>query len=111
MMDAVNRIFLAWRSLKTRVTLLTLLIFFISIGLVALQTSQMLRQNMQTVLGEQQYSRVPGIAREIDSRLVEREQALQTVAKEITPKMLGDSGAIQSNVDSYSLATAGRGLG
>ena len=79
--------YLQWRSLKTRVTLFTLLIFVISTWLIAFYVSRMLREDMQIVLGEQQFSTVSGIAREIDGRLSDCAHALQTIAKEVTPKV------------------------
>ena len=81
--------FFQWRSLKTRVTLLLLLIFVISIWLITFSASRMLREDVQLVLGEQQFSAVSRIAREIDDHLRDRIQALETIAKEVTPAVLG----------------------
>ena len=80
-----------WRSLKTRVTLLTLVSIAISIWSVAFYSSLMLRDDMQRMLGEQQFSAVTGMARDIDSRLTDRMHALETIAKELSPEILGNA--------------------
>ena len=85
-----------WRSLKTRVTLLTLLTFVISIWAVAFYASRLLREDMQAELGEQQFSTISGIAREIESRLSDRKIALQTIAKEVSPKVMANTAALQT---------------
>ena len=91
------------RSLKTRVTLFTLLIFVVSVWSVAFYGSRMLREDMQAVLGEQQFSTVSGIAREIDGRLRDRMQALETISREITPAVLADGAALQTLLEQRQL--------
>ena len=93
----------AWRSLKTRVTLLTLLLVVIGIWSTAFYASQMLREDMQLELGENEFSTVSGIAREIDGRLSDRKQALETVATEVTPKVLGNAAALQALLEQRPL--------
>jgi len=62
-----------WRSLKTRVTVVVLAVFFIGIWSLAFYASRMLREDMLRVLGEQQFSTVSLLAahvnEELDSRL------------------------------------------
>ncbi len=99
----MNRKITLWRSLKTRVTLLTLSIFVIGIWSVAFYASQMLREDMQLELGEQQFSTVSALAREIDSRLSDRLLALETVAKEVTPKVMGNAAALQNLLEQRPL--------
>ena len=99
----MKRNLFTWRSLKTRVTLLTLLTFVISIWAVAFYASRVLREDMQTELGEQQYATISGIAREIESRLSDRKIALQTIAKEITPKVMADTAALQTLLEQRPL--------
>jgi diguanylate cyclase (GGDEF)-like protein/PAS domain S-box-containing protein len=95
--------YFTWRSLKTRVTLLTLLTFVISIWAVTFYASHLLREDMQTELGEQQFSTISGIAREIDSRLSDRMIALQTVAKEVSPKVMTNTAALQTLLEQRPL--------
>ena len=65
-----------WRSLKTRVTLTTLAIFLIGISSLAFYASRMLREDMQRLLGEQQFSAVSLIASEVNDDLDDRLKAL-----------------------------------
>ncbi len=83
-------------SLKTRVMLFTLGIFLVGIWTLAYYSSRILRNDMQRMLGEQQFSTVSGIANEIDGRLSDRMQALETIAKEVTPEVLGNGPALQA---------------
>ena len=95
--------YLQWRSLKARVTLLTLFLFAISIWSLTFYTSRMLREDMQRMLGEQQFSDVSGIAREINDRLSDRRQALETIAKEITPAIFANAPALQALLEQRPL--------
>ncbi|MBA3057677.1 MAG: EAL domain-containing protein [Gammaproteobacteria bacterium] len=83
------------RSLKTRVTLFTLGIFVLSIWLLAFYTSRMLRQDIQSLMGEQQFSSVAALATEIDDELSSRVHALEDLAQQIDPAMLADAPAFQ----------------
>lgn len=78
----------AWRSLKTRMTLITLAIFLIGIWALAFFTSRMLRHDMERLLGEQQFSTVSFMAAELNDQVVARLTALGNVAGGITPVML-----------------------
>lgn len=92
-----------WRSLKARVTLLTLCLFVISVGVLAVSTSRILRQDMQHMLGEQQFSDVSRIAHEINEHLRDRQQALETIAKEVTPAVFANATALQSLLEQRPL--------
>ncbi|MCF8208689.1 MAG: EAL domain-containing protein [Rhodoferax sp.] len=91
------------RSLTTRGTLLTLLIFVISTWSTALYSSRMQREDMQTLVGQQQFSTVTGIAHDIDGRLRDRMQALETISKEVTPRIMGNNEALQSLLEQRPL--------
>jgi PAS domain S-box-containing protein len=84
-----------WRSLKTRVTLLTLSVFVIGIWLSALYASRTLREDMQRQLGEQQFATVSLVAADINEELGDRLKALETVAARVRPSLLGNPGALQ----------------
>ncbi len=99
----MNRKVFLWHSLKTRVTLITLMTFFISIWAVAFYASRLLRDDMQGVLGDQQFSTVSGIAGEIDDRLRERTLALETIATEVSPKIKGNPKALQALLEQRPL--------
>jgi len=73
----MNWILSQWRSLNTRVTLYTLGIFVVGIWAVAFFASRMLREDMQSVLGEQQFSTVSLLAAQVDQELGDRSQILE----------------------------------
>ncbi len=83
------------RSLKTRVTLFTLSIFVISIWALAFYASRVLREDMERLLGEQQYSIVSLLAANINQELGDRLSALEKVVERLTPAMLGDAATMQ----------------
>ena len=64
-------------SLKTRITLPTLTIFVIGIWALTFYTSQMLREDMERLLGEQQFSTASSIAAQVDSEMRDRLTALE----------------------------------
>ncbi|HPW29490.1 MAG TPA: hypothetical protein PLL01_08895, partial [Rhodoferax sp.] len=68
------------RSIKTRVTLFTLAIFVCSVWAVAFYASRMLRDDMQQLLGEQQYATASSLAAVVDSELAERLKSLTAIA-------------------------------
>ncbi|MBK6998427.1 MAG: EAL domain-containing protein [Rhodoferax sp.] len=63
----------------------------------------MLREDMQRALGEQQFSTVSVLAGEINERLRDRMQALETIAGEITPAMLANSASMQTLLEQRPL--------
>ena len=84
------------RSIKTRVTLFTLAIFVCSVWAVAFYASRMLRDDMQQLLGEQQYATASSLAAVVDSELAERLKSLAAIADTITPAMMQDRSALQN---------------
>ncbi len=84
------------RSIKTRVTLFTLAIFVCSVWAVAFYASRMLRDDMQQLLGEQQYATASSLAAVVDSELAERLKSLTAIADTITPAMMQDRSALQN---------------
>ncbi|MFZ6749391.1 EAL domain-containing protein [Undibacterium sp. Ren11W] len=95
----MNLNFFGWRWLKTRLTLFTLLIFLISIWVLEIFASHMLRQDMQALLGQQQFSTVSVIADEINRELDGRIKALEFIASGVTPAMLSDTAALQKSIE------------
>ena len=84
-----------WRSLKTRVTLLTLSVFVIGIWLTALYASRALHEDIQRLLGEQQLSTVSVVAADINQELDDRLRALEAVAGRVRPSLLRNPDALQ----------------
>lgn len=93
----------AWRSLKTRMTLITLAIFLIGIWALAFFTSRMLRHDMERLLGEQQFSTVSFMAAELNDQVVTRLTALGNVAGGITPVMLDSLDTLQALLEQRPL--------
>ena len=91
------------QSLKSRVTLFTLAIFLVSVWSLAFYASRMLRQDMERLLGEQQFSTVSLAAEQTDTELTSRLTALKIIAGEITPALLGDTAALQSLLEKRAI--------
>ena len=83
------------RSLKTRVVLITLVVFVISIWLLASYISTNMREDLQGILGEQQVATVSLSAAEINSGFQERMDALQLVAKSLDSGLFDRPAAMQ----------------
>ena len=83
------------RSLKNRLTLFTLVIFFIGIGSIVFYTNQVLRKNMAVTLGDQQLSTVTFAAQVIDDEIKDHHGALKSVAAKITPALMVKSPDLQ----------------
>jgi len=84
------------RSLKNKVTLFTLVIFLLSLWSLAFYASRMLREDMQRLLGEQQFSMASVAAAEINGELQLRLRSLQTVAERIAPEVPDHTAALQT---------------
>ena len=87
------------RSLKSRLSLFTLLIFFIGIGTIALYTTLALKKNMISVLSDQQFSTVTFVAQAVDQEIQGRITALTAVAENLSPALLGNSAQLQTYLE------------
>ena len=67
-------------SLKSRVTLFTLLIFLISLWSLTIYASRMLREDLEQVLSQQQFATVSLVAAEVNHDFGMRRQALEKMA-------------------------------
>jgi PAS domain S-box-containing protein len=94
--NRMNQDIFARHSLKTRITLATLAIFLIGIWALAFHSSRMLRDDLQRMLGEQQFSTVSFVAAAVNGDLNDRLQALESVAKSLAPVMSGNTAILQS---------------
>ncbi|MDD5755205.1 MAG: PAS domain S-box protein [Methylococcales bacterium] len=88
-------------SFKTRVTLFTLVIFVVSIWSLEFYTSRMLREDMQRMLSQQAFSTVSLLAKNINEELAERLEALETIAKKISPDVLNNSAMLQQHIEDH----------
>ncbi len=87
------------RSVKTRVTLFTLIIFVISIWTLTFYISRLLKDDMQRVLGDQQFATVSFIAAQVNDELSNRLAALELVAKLIDAHLMGNPATLQARLE------------
>ena len=87
------------QSLKARITFLTLAIFLVSVWALAFYGSRMLRADMQSLLGEQQFATTSFMAGEVNHEIEDRLRALETVAAELAPHLAGSPQALQAYLE------------
>jgi hypothetical protein len=92
-----------WRSLKTRVTIFTLAIFLVSLWSLAFYAGRMLRQDMQRLLGEQQFSTVTFVAATLEDELKDRLQALEQGAGSVDARLLDRPAALQQFLEQRTI--------
>jgi hypothetical protein len=85
-----------WWSLKTRITLVTLAIFAVSIWVLTFYAVRVLQEETGRELGVQQFSMVSIVAADINRELEERLKALEAVAGRVGPELMKDRAALQS---------------
>jgi diguanylate cyclase (GGDEF)-like protein/PAS domain S-box-containing protein len=83
-------------SVKTRLALSILLIFLLGFWSLSYYASQMLRRDMESLLGRQQFSTVSLLAAQVDQELDDRLAALKAVAASVGPTMLGHTASLQA---------------
>lgn len=84
------------RSLKTKLTLFTLVLFITGLWSMAYYLSHMLREDMERQLGQQQFSTATLMAATVNREMYYRLDSLQKTAKEINPRLLGNSRSLQA---------------
>ena len=87
------------QSLKTRITVATLLIFLVSLWSLTLYSTRILRRDMAEQLGEQQYSTLSVLAGQVDREIALRRAAIERVADLAAPPMQSGPQAIQDFVE------------
>jgi PAS domain S-box-containing protein len=87
-------------SLKARVTLSTVLVLLLSIGLIGAFASYHLRSDLEQELGAHQFASVSMLAAQIDQGMGERLGTLETVAALISPALLTNATALQQFLES-----------
>ena len=87
------------RSLKTRVTVLTLIIFLISLWSVTYYAQRSLRDDMQQLLSDQQQSTAAFVAKSVNDEMSDRIKALEILAKRITSSMMKDPTRLQAMLE------------
>lgn len=84
-----------WRTLNARVTMLTLAIFVAGMFGLATYISRTLSQDFLRLLSDQQFSTATLMAYQVNAQMAERMQALELVAKAITPEMIASPKDLQ----------------
>ncbi len=90
---------LPWHSLKTRITLTTLVIFLTSLWVLSFYATRMLHEDMERLSGEQQFATVTYAASELQGKLDERINALELIAHAIDPLLIDHPAALQKFLD------------
>jgi PAS domain S-box-containing protein len=90
-------------SIKAKMTILTLVIFMTGIWSLAYYASRILHDDMEKLLGEQQFSTVSIVAQQINDDMRDRMLALETVAREVSPAMLNNPAALQNLLEQRPL--------
>ena len=88
-----------WRSLKTRLTIFTLVIFVLGLWSLAFVASQTLYQSLLEQLGRQQKSTVSLMADQFNDELQLRIKALEAAAATISPSAIANSTALQAGIE------------
>jgi len=86
---------LPWRSLQVRVTLVTLAIFLPGIWSLAGYASRTLREDMQKLRGERQFSTASLLAAELNASFAGRVNALEAAARGLATVNPGDTASLQ----------------
>lgn len=86
-------------SLKSRITLATLLIFVASLWSLAFYASRLLREDMQRLLSEQQLSVTTFMAEQVNQELDDRFELLGKVAQIVSPALQGNAAALQARLE------------
>ena len=84
-----------WLSLKMRLTILALGIMLLCIWSLAYYASHMLRNDLQQLMGEQQFNTATILAEHIHQEIDFRLRSLENVAKGIPPVTMGNAASLQ----------------
>ena len=85
-------------SLKSRVTLATLLVFLLGIWSLVLYAVGALRSDTEALLGHQQNAIVTLVADDMGKEVALRRQALERLARRITPALMANPAALQARL-------------
>jgi two-component system sensor histidine kinase/response regulator len=86
-------------SLKTRITLSALALFIASLWALSFFASQMLRQDMERLLGEQQFSTVSLLANQVNREVENRRHSLEHAATLAAPALQAGPAAMQAFIE------------
>jgi len=95
--------FLATHSIKTRLTLSTMVMVLASLWSLSFYASVELKNDLRDGLSAQQFATVSVLAQQLDAQLAERQAWLQMVANDIDARVLPDRPQLQSSLDHRAL--------
>ena len=96
------RVLVLWyHSLKNRVTLFMLGIFVLGIWALSFYASRMLQEDMQRILGEQQFQAVSGAAAHVNEELTDRLETLERIANEMRGPLSANPAALQVRLEQH----------
>jgi len=99
---------MAWQafrasSLKARISILAVLLFVLGLWTLSLYVSRALSEDMQDLLGKQQFSTARLVASEVEQALFERMRGLQGVARQLGPEQLRRPEELQRLLENQQL--------
>src|SRR5512138_3293385 len=92
-----------WHSLKTRLTILSLVIFLAGIGSLTAYVGRLLQKDFERMLGEQQFSTASVVAMKIDHDLEFRKRSLERVAEGIPANVFATPARLQALLEDRPL--------
>ncbi|MEI7611932.1 MAG: PAS domain S-box protein [Betaproteobacteria bacterium] len=92
------------QSLKTRIPLITLLLLLGSLWILSFFATQMLRQDMERLLGEQQLSTTTILAAEINHELEGRIKSLERLSHMLGQPQMNSLETIQTFIDEHQVS-------
>ena len=93
-------------SLKTRVTLVTLVIFLLGIWSLVLYSVQSLRSDMTTLLSRQQLAIVSQVADQVQREVTSRQQAMEKLARKLADPAQGTVSSLQERLSEDAVLDA-----
>ncbi|NTW81045.1 MAG: response regulator [Geobacteraceae bacterium] len=99
----MNLNLIKWNSLKTRITLVMLSVFVISIWSLSLYANRLLQKELKRQLGEQQFSVATLLSAEINQELDYRLKSLEKLTNKITPALLSNTEKLQTLLEDRPL--------
>jgi PAS domain S-box-containing protein len=98
--------FFTRNSLKTRLALTMLGMILLSLWSLALYANRQLRQDLQSLIEQQQFSAASLVAAEIDQEVGDRLRALESIAAEIHSDLLASAAPLQDFLEHQPLLQA-----
>ncbi len=86
-----------WHLLETRATASRLAVFVLGLWSLLFFVSRTLQADMKQLLGEQQFSVVTALAKQVNVNLNERLQSLEDIVKQTDTGLLGRLAALPSH--------------